>query len=183
MACIPCLKKEKPQHFYTNVFNDERGVFYPSSLTEGEGVLNKKWVQSNISVNPKKWTFRGLHYQNEPYQQSKYIQVVQGAIIDFMVNIKPESDEYGKVDYFAIEAGNAIYCPVGYAHGFITLDSNTIIQYYVDNEYNKESENGYFWGSIPSIYQTVKMVDPRFRMEEVTMSKKDANAPFFTISE
>ena len=180
MACIPCLKKEKPQHFYTNVFTDERGVFYPSSLTEGEGVLNKKWVQSNISVNPYKWTFRGLHYQKEPYQQSKYIQVIQGAIIDFMVNIKPESEDYGKVDYFAIEEGNAVYCPVGYAHGFITLDANTIVQYYVDNEYNPDSEGSYFWGSIPSIYQTIKMVDPRFRMEEAVMSEKDSKAPFFT---
>ena len=116
MACIPCLENEKPQHFYTDVFTDERGIFYPSQLTEGEGVLNKKWIQSNISVNPKKWTFRGLHYQKQPYQQSKYIQVVQGAIIDFMVNIKPENDEYGRMHYFAIEAGNAVYCPVGYAH-------------------------------------------------------------------
>ena len=43
MACIPCLENEKPQHFYTDVFTDERGIFYPSQLTEGEGVLNKKW--------------------------------------------------------------------------------------------------------------------------------------------
>jgi dTDP-4-dehydrorhamnose 3,5-epimerase len=180
MACIPCLKKEQPQHFYTDVFKDTRGTFYPLSLTEGEGVLNKKWIQSNISINPQKWTFRGLHYQNEPYQQSKYIQVVQGAIIDFMVNIKPESEEYGKVYYYAIEEGNAVYCPVGFAHGFITLDANTVIQYLVDNEYNKESEGGYFWSSIPSIYETIKMVDPRFRMEEVIMSEKDTQYPFFS---
>ena len=176
MACIPCLEKETPQHFYTDVFTDERGVFYPSQLTEGEGVLNKKWIQSNISINPKKWTLRGLHYQKQPYQQSKYVQVIQGAIIDFMVNIKPESEEYGRMYYYAIEAGNAVYCPVGYAHGFITLDTDTIVQYYVDNEYNKESEGSIFWNSIPSILETIQMVDPRFRAEELTISDKDFKA-------
>ena len=93
-----------------------------------------------------------------------------------MVNIKPESKEYGKMHYYAIEAGNAVYCPVGYAHGFITLDTNTIIQYFVDNEYNKESENSIFWNSIPDILETIERVDPRFRAEELTISSKDFNA-------
>jgi dTDP-4-dehydrorhamnose 3,5-epimerase len=78
--------------------------------------------------------------------------------------------------YYAIEAGNAVYCPVGYAHGFITLDTNTIIQYFVDNEYNKESENSIFWNSIPDILETIERVDPRFRAEELTISSKDFNA-------
>jgi len=93
-----------------------------------------------------------------------------------MINIKPESGEYGRMHYYAIEAGNAVYCPVGYAHGFITLDADTVVQYYVDNEYNKESEGSIFWGSIPNLLDTIEMVDPRFRPEEITISDKDLKA-------
>ena len=93
-----------------------------------------------------------------------------------MVNIKPESNEYGKMYYYAIEAGNAVYCPVGYAHGFITLDTNTVVQYYVDNEYNKKSEGSIFWNSIPGILDTIQRVDPRFRTEEMIISDKDHKA-------
>ena len=57
------------------------------SLIYNDTDLNKKWIQSNISVNPKKHTLRGLHYQKEPFAQSKLVKVICGSIIDFVVDI------------------------------------------------------------------------------------------------
>ena len=180
MPCIPCMQKEIPQHFYQDIFYDNRGTFYPLLLENKEAkVLDKKWIQSNISINPYKYTFRGLHYQKAPFEQAKYIQVVQGAIVDFMVDIRENHPEYGRVHYFAIEAGNAVYCPRGFAHGFITLDKDTIVQYLVDNAYSKEHEGCIKWECVPLIEEITSKVDPRFSTDRIIISEKDDKGEYW----
>ena len=174
MACIPCEKTEQPQHFYENFYEDNRGIFYPLNLKNTtDKVLNKEWIQNNISINPKKYTFRGLHYQKNSFAQSKHIIVLQGAIIDFMINIREDDPEQGKVHYFAMEEGNSVYCPKGFAHGFITIEPNTIVQYLVDTPYEPEQEGCIFWNSIPIIKEIINTIDPRFSSDRIIISEKD----------
>ena len=127
---------EKPILKYNQVFNDERGTFAPLSLFDND----KVWLQSNISVNPKKNTFRGLHFQNNVYAQTKLVKVIKGNITDFIVDIREDSDTYMKVYKYEMGEGDELYVPKGFAHGFLTEEDNTIVQYLVDNYYSPNNE-------------------------------------------
>ena len=84
-------------HFVENkVFVDKRGTFSPLSLSK----LDKNWVQSNISVNPRKYTLRGLHFQKNEYAQAKLIKVIKGHILDFVVDLRMVSEDYNKLFFF-----------------------------------------------------------------------------------
>ena len=78
---------EKPKFIKKQIFYDSRGSFSPLSLT----VENKKWIQSNISVNPKKFTLRGLHFQKSIFDQAKLVKVITGKVLDFVVDLRPLS--------------------------------------------------------------------------------------------
>jgi dTDP-4-dehydrorhamnose 3,5-epimerase len=165
---------EKATLIYNPCFADNRGVFAPLPLVFGEDkieILRKDWVQSNISYNPNKFTFRGMHLQEGPYAQAKLVKVVNGSIIDFVVDLRPKSPDYLKVQEFIVTSGSEVYVPRGFAHGFITTEDNTVVQYLVDNQYNKESERSILWSSFPEIRKLIKEqhVDP-------IISDKDLNA-------
>ena len=123
---------------------DDRGLFYESykkSFLESFGIV-KEFVQDNYSIS-KKNTLRGLHYQwDKP--MDKLIRVSHGAIQDILVNIKKDSQEYGKIYYYNLSADEPklLYAPSGYAHGFVALVNNTHVAYKCTNEYNKEGESG-----------------------------------------
>ena len=90
-------------HFIENrVFLDQRGSFSPLDLSK----LDKNWVQSNISVNPRKYTLRGLHFQKNEHAQAKLIKVIKGWIIDFVVDLRTVSEDYNKVFFFDMKEGN-----------------------------------------------------------------------------
>jgi dTDP-4-dehydrorhamnose 3,5-epimerase len=99
-----------------SIFCDERGIFVPLSLK------SFSWVQSNISVNPNIFTLRGLHFQKQPFAQSKLIKIISGSIIDFVIDIDPNSSTYSKVNIFDMKAGDELFIPNNYAHGFLTLE-------------------------------------------------------------
>jgi dTDP-4-dehydrorhamnose 3,5-epimerase len=165
---------EKATLIYNPCFTDNRGVFAPLPLVFGEDkieILRKDWVQSNISYNPNKFTFRGMHLQEGPHAQAKLVKVVNGSIIDFVVDLRPNSSDYLKVQEFIVTSGSEVYVPRGFAHGFITTEDNTVVQYLVDNQYNKESERSILWSSFPEIRKLIKKqhVDP-------IISDKDLNA-------
>lgn len=151
----------------TNIFLDDRGSFSPLSLK----VLEKDWLQSNVSVNPKKWTLRGLHFQKNLYAQAKLIKVINGKILDFVLNMDVDGDE--DLQFFEMNPGDEIFVPRGYAHGFITLEENTVVQYLVDNEYNPQSEGSLVWSSFPEITEEILKIDPTFNKEDVVISDKD----------
>jgi dTDP-4-dehydrorhamnose 3,5-epimerase len=170
---------EKATLIYNPTFKDNRGIFAPLPIKFKEGMpdfLNKNWVQSNISFNPKKYTFRGMHYQNEPFVQAKLIKVIKGRIIDFFFDMRMMSDTYAFCGGEIVEENYEILIPRGYAHGFITLEENTIVQYLVDNDYSPESEGSMLWKSIPSIISTLKTNIPNFEINDVIVSEKDKKA-------
>lgn len=142
-------------------FEDNRGSYTPISTSE----LSMKWDQCSISVNDNQYTFRGLHYQTNP-PQTKYIKVVQGSIVDFAVDL-----ETGKTDYAILSNKDAVLIQNDKAHGFLTLEPNTIVVYLVEGEYNPESEHSIVWTNSPEVEKLVKY----FTNENpITISEKDS---------
>jgi dTDP-4-dehydrorhamnose 3,5-epimerase len=130
----------------TPVFEDFRGCFAPIPITEN-------WIQSNISISDNLFTFRGLHLQKGDYAQIKKLTVIRGKIVDFCVDLRKET--FGDTYQFVLEPGQSVVVPEHFAHGFLTLKSGTIINYFVDNVYNKDSEVSIKWDSVPDVKETI----------------------------
>jgi dTDP-4-dehydrorhamnose 3,5-epimerase len=166
---------------HNSVFEDSRGTFAPLPLKFGEGklsVLRKNWVQSNVSVNPNKFTFRGLHFQVGEFAQSKLIKVITGKIIDFIVDIRPNSPNYLKPYEFIVEPNYELFVPKGFAHGFITTEDNTVVQYLVDNDYSPSNEGSIFWVDFEIVKQTIERV---IGDNELIISTKDLVTKNFNV--
>ena len=160
---------EIPELIKNNVFVDNRGTFAPIQLN----TLNKKWLQSNISVNPNKYTLRGLHYQAGTSAQAKLIKVINGTILDFVIDLREFSPNYNKIQFFLMKPGDELFVPFDFAHGFITLDDNTIVQYLVDNHYDPKSERCILWSTIPEIENKILEYDKNFNKNNLLISNKD----------
>jgi dTDP-4-dehydrorhamnose 3,5-epimerase len=160
---------EKANFIENRVFLDERGSFSPLDLSK----LGKNWVQSNISVNPKKFTLRGLHFQKNEYAQAKLIKVINGRVLDFVVDMRQVSEDYNKVFFFNMKQGDEVYVPRYFAHGFITLSEDTIVQYLVDNDYSPENEGIKVWTEYPEIISKIKEMETSFSEDLVLIADKD----------
>ena len=156
------------------VFRDERGYFFESFNHQKfiETGLNLNFIQDNESKS-QKGVLRGLHFQNPPYAQGKLVRVIKGSIIDVAVDIRKSSLTYGQ--FFKIELNEnnktMLWIPPGFAHGFITLEDNTIFSYKCTNIYNKESEGSIFWND--------KTLNIDWEIDNPVLSEKDKNAPLF----
>lgn len=162
---------EYPQVNINQVFVDHRGTFAPLSLNS----YDKEWLQSNISINPVIFTLRGLHFQVGDKAQAKLIKVISGCIVDFIVDIREESPEYMKLYYYHMKPGDELLVPKGYAHGFMTTEFNTVVQYLVDNVYSPESEGSIYWKEIDGLYEILngyKLLE-ELTDDEIIMSDKD----------
>jgi len=126
-------------------YEDNRGSYTPIQTNE----LGIQWEQCSISINDKKGTFRGLHYQTNP-KQTKYIKVVRGSIIDFMLNL-----DTNELNYFTLGSNEAILVPNNMAHGFLTLEDDTIVTYMVKGEYNPNSEHSIVWHTIEGVKRVI----------------------------
>ena len=153
---------EKAILFDSGTFLDNRGSFTPLSLE----LFDKTWLQSNVSVNDKRNTFRGLNFQKGEFAQAKLLKVIHGEIIDYIVDLREDSEDYMKLQEFKLTRNNALLVPRGFAHGFITTEKNTIVQYLVDNVYNKESEGTLFWNEVPELRK-------KFKGKDLIISEKD----------
>lgn len=129
-------------------FEDARGYFF-ESYNENEfkkNGLDVKFVQDNQSLS-QKGVLRGMHFQNPPYAQCKLVRVIKGAVLDVVIDIRKNSKTFGK--HFSIELNEQnktmLYIPEGFAHGFLTLEDNTIFFYKCTNFYNKASEDCILW--------------------------------------
>lgn len=128
-----------------NVYLDERGFFLESYNKESfiKGGITDEFVQDNHSKS-KKGVLRGLHFQKPPKAQAKLLRVIYGAIYDVAVDIRNGSPTYGK--WFAIELSDEnkkmLYIPVGFAHGFYTLEDNTELLYKCTKTYAPDLEGG-----------------------------------------
>ena len=129
-----------------NLYLDERGLFKENfRINKLEEFTNKKikFCQQN-SVKSQQNVLRGLHFQKEPYSQSKLISIDFGEILDIAVDIRRESKTYGKYFSYLLSSENheSIFIPKGFAHGYLTVSKMAIINYNVDSYYNQQMECG-----------------------------------------
>jgi len=152
---------KNPKKFNVSIFKDNRGSFIPVKLEDN-------WIQSNLSINDNPYTWRGLHFQVGPRRQSKYVSVIKGSIIDIIVGLSGEN--LGKVEIYELKEGEGLFVPKGYAHGFLTLESGTIVSYFVDEIYSKEHEVSVHWASVPEVKETVESY---IKNNQLIISDKD----------
>lgn len=157
------------------VFRDGRGYFFESfnALQAREAGIACDFVQDNQSLSSR-GVLRGLHFQAPPYAQDKLVRVISGAVNDVVVDIRKNSPTFGQHYTAHLSADNfrMLFVPVGFAHGFETLEDNTIFQYKCSNYYNKASEGGLRWN------------DPTLRieweLENPLVSDKDQELPYWS---
>tara|TARA_B110000211_G_scaffold226714_1_gene280649 strand:+ start:2972 stop:3514 length:543 start_codon:yes stop_codon:yes gene_type:complete len=131
-----------------NIFGDDRGHFFEpfNKKIFSENIGDYSFVQDNQSLSSKD-VLRGLHFQNPPFEQGKLVRVIKGSVADVVVDIRKNSSTYGKSLKVVLTESNfkMLWIPPGFAHGFETLEDNTIFAYKVTNYYNKESEGCILW--------------------------------------
>ena len=138
-------------------FEDERGIFCPSPLLMNENNnTNKFWVQVNTSVSKDIFTLRGLHYQEKPFEQSKYLKVVSGRVINMIVCVDNNRPDFGQTFVFEIDQNKSVMVPRGFANGILTLEPNTVIQYFIDNPYSPTHEKSMLYSSVSEFDDIVK---------------------------
>ena len=156
------------------VFTDPRGYFYESYNKEKfvAAGINIEFVQDNQSLS-QKGIVRGLHFQAPPFDQGKLVRVIQGAVLDVAVDIRKNSPTYGQNFSIELSAQNRtmFYIPPGFAHGFETLEDNTIFLYKCTDVYNKQSEGGLLWNDAE--------LGIKWQSSDPLISEKDKILPLF----
>jgi dTDP-4-dehydrorhamnose 3,5-epimerase len=149
-------------------FLDKRGEFM-ELWNQHEFELEKLQTnptQDNISIS-KKNVIRGLHFQNKPHEQIKYVRVIQGSILDVAVDIRKTSDTFGQ--HLAIELSKSnnygLWIPAGFAHGFLSLEENTIVVYKCYGKYQPKHEHTICWDD--------KTININWNVKNPIISKKD----------
>lgn len=161
-----------------NIFNDSRGYFF-------EAFNEKQFAEHGIAIdfvqdNQSHSTYgviRGMHYQAPPYAQTKLVRVLQGAIIDCVIDLRVGSPTFG--ESFSIELSSAnkkqLLVPKGFAHGFSVISETADVLYKCDEYYNKESERGLLYND-PSFG-----IDWKIPANKVVVSDKDKLLPLFNM--
>lgn len=131
------------------VFNDERGFFYESfNQKKFLDVIDRdiRFVQDNHSKS-KKGVLRGLHYQIEPFSQAKLVRVIQGEIYDVAIDLRENSDTYGKwvSQFLSSENKYQMWIPEGFAHGFLVMSDEAEVIYKTNNYYSVDHEKTIHW--------------------------------------
>ena len=156
------------------VFEDDRGYFFESYNKEKflQHGLDQNFVQDNESKSVKN-VVRGLHFQKPPYSQGKLVRVMKGSVLDVAVDIRRNSQTYGQWTSVELTENNKwmYWIPPGFAHGFATLEDDTVFFYKCTNVYNKASEGSIRWND-PDLGIDWKLDHP-------VLSEKDKQAPLF----
>jgi dTDP-4-dehydrorhamnose 3,5-epimerase len=159
------------------VFEDERGYFfeaYNKSKLEDLGV-KIDFIQDNQSFS-KKGTLRGLHYQNPPFAQTKLVRVLEGEIMDVVVDLRKDSPTFGKHFEIVLSSENKkqLLVPQGFAHGFSVLSETAVVLYKCDQYYNKQSEGGIRYDDL------TLNIDWGMDLAAAIVSEKDVLLPDFS---
>ncbi|PJA08176.1 MAG: dTDP-4-dehydrorhamnose 3,5-epimerase [Flavobacteriales bacterium CG_4_10_14_0_2_um_filter_32_8] len=156
------------------VFEDERGHFFESFNKEifQKNGLDVEFVQDNQSLSDKN-VLRGLHFQKPPFSQGKLIRVIKGSVLDVALDIRKTSKTFGKHFKLILSEQNKtmLYLPIGFAHGFLTLEDNTIFSYKCTNFYHKDSECSLRWND--------STLNINWGIESPILSEKDKSAQLF----
>lgn len=151
-------------------FEDDRGYFFESysEASFAKNGINIKFIQDNQSFS-KYGVIRGLHFQKEPYAQTKLVRVLQGEILDVAIDIRKDSKTYGQHFSIVLSSENKkqLLVPKGFAHGFSVLSETAMVSYKVDEVYNKESEGGIRYDD-PAL-----AIDWKVQTSDVIVSEKD----------
>jgi dTDP-4-dehydrorhamnose 3,5-epimerase len=163
------------------VYGDERGYFFESFRDDfcRQIGIKKAFVQDNQSLSAKN-ILRGLHFQAPPFAQAKFVNVVRGSVLDVVVDIRNNSKTYGH--HFAIELSEmnhiAMYIPEGFAHGFYTLEEDTLFTYKCSQYYHPETEGGLAW-NCPDLAIDWGAVNPKLsEKDKINPMLKDFKSPF-----
>lgn len=168
-TAFPGLMIVKPE-----VYEDQRGYFF-------ESYNQKNFSKENITFNfvqdnqarSSYGIIRGLHYQLEPYAQTKLVRALAGNILDVVVDIRTGSPTFGKSYSIELSAANKLQLliPRGFAHGYSVLSETAEVFYKCDAYYNKESEGGIAWND-PAL-----QIDWKIPNDKVIVSEKDSKYP------
>lgn len=169
-----------------HVFGDDRGYFVPYFLQEYMRELGfERVVQTNRSKSSK-GVLRGLHFQMEPYAQAKIVEVISGAAVDVVVDMRVGSPTFGKstavllrpYDSNDLESGKQLFVPRGFAHGFVSLKDDTIFQYLIDNDYAPKYEGGIFFNDEDLDINWKQIFEENdLDINEIKLSEKDMVRP------
>jgi dTDP-4-dehydrorhamnose 3,5-epimerase len=178
MSASPAVSGNLPRVIVAKRHADDRGWF---SETFNEQRLRAvgitcRFVQDNQSNSRRAGTLRGLHFQLPPVVQAKLVSVLRGRILDVAVDIRDGSPTFGKHVELELSAqsGQQFYVPVGFAHGFLTLEDDVLITYKVSDYYSSAHDSGIRWND-PDI-----ACPWPFKDADITMSDKDRRLPFLS---
>jgi len=158
-------------------FGDERGLFcetYSAKDLASHGV-ETTFVQDNHAYSGEINTIRGLHFQAPPAAQAKLLRVTRGAVLDVVVDIRPDSATFGQHASIELSAENwrQVFVPRGFAHGYRTLTPESVVIYKVDGFYSREHEGGLQWND-PRL-----AIDWQIGDETPIVNERDASWPRF----
>ena len=169
-TAIPDVKIVAPQRF-----GDDRGFLSEvySRHAFARAGIDLEFVQDNHSFSAGTGTVRGLHFQTAPFAQAKLIRVTRGRILDLALDIRKSSLTFGRHVAVELSAKNwlQLYVPIGFAHGFCTLEDDTEVAYKVTNYYSAADDRGLAWD------------DPAFGIQwpvtasKATLSDRDRRQP------
>jgi len=159
------------------VFQDKRGYFLESfNQREFNELTNNNiaFVQDNESFSTR-GVLRGLHYQRGEYAQAKLVRVIKGKVLDIAVDIRKDSETFGKHVSIELSEENKtqIFLPRGFAHGFVVLSDTALFSYKCDNYYNKDSEGGITYND------PILKINWQIPSHEIVVSEKDTLLPRF----
>jgi dTDP-4-dehydrorhamnose 3,5-epimerase len=162
--------------FEPKVWQDERGYFFESynQNTFKAGNIDVDFVQDNQAKSTY-GVLRGLHYQIPPFAQAKLVRVLQGEVLDMVVDIREGSPSYGKSYGIVLSEANKkqLFVPRGFAHGYLVLSETAVFYYKCDNFYSKEHEGGIHFND-PQL-----AIDWGIPEKEFVISAKDQQQPTF----
>ncbi|MFT5751993.1 MAG: dTDP-4-dehydrorhamnose 3,5-epimerase [Dokdonia sp.] len=159
------------------VFKDARGIFFETFNEKGfqqATGITIPFIQDNQSCSTR-GVLRGLHFQTGAMAQAKLVRVAKGQVLDVVVDLRKDSESFGKSFSVVLDDENhwQLYVPRGFAHGFITLSETSIFCYKCDNFYDKESEAGIIYND------ATLCIDWHLSEEEFIVSEKDLELPTY----
>jgi len=156
------------------VFGDSRGWFMETYSKKKTPQINCDFVQDNQSFSAKKGTLRGIHFQTSPMEQAKLLRCTRGALMDFAIDLRPDSKTYKQWIGVELSEENKkqIFIPRGFGHAFISLTDDTELLYKTDNYYSPEHDKAILW-SDPDIGVDWGTQNP-------IVSEKDEKAPLLS---
>lgn len=174
------LGLDGPLEMIPRKIEDERGyfceIFRLADFAQHAGPV--QFVQDNQSLSVRAGTVRGIHFQSHPAAQGKLVRCLAGKLIDVAVDLRRGSPSFGKWVSVVLspEQNNQLWVPVGFGHGFCTLEPNSIISYRVTSYYSPENDRGVAWDDPEIGVEWPEICDPE------TLSPKDRSQPSLAAS-